>query len=77
MPISRYGEECVMMWGYFKSKGQGNFIRMYSILDSLVQSFYGKRLNKLQQKQTQLILYHQYVMSKGEKRQDRKHDHYF
>uniref|UniRef100_A0A8C9ZBR4 non-specific serine/threonine protein kinase n=1 Tax=Sander lucioperca TaxID=283035 RepID=A0A8C9ZBR4_SANLU len=28
MPISRYGEGYVMMWGYFNSKGQGNFIRM-------------------------------------------------
>jgi len=31
--ISRYGEGYVMMWGYFNSKGQGNFIRMHSVLD--------------------------------------------
>jgi len=33
MPISRYDEGYVMVWGYFNSKGQGNFIRMHSILD--------------------------------------------
>jgi len=29
LPISRYGEGYVMMWGYFNLKGQGNFIRMH------------------------------------------------
>ena len=37
----------------------------------VVQSFYEKRLNKLQQKQTQLILYPQYVLSK-EKNNNRR-----
>ena len=35
MPISRYGEGYVMTWGYFNSKGLGDFIRMHSILDPL------------------------------------------
>jgi len=35
MPISRYGEGYVMIWGNFNSKGQGNFIRMHIILDPL------------------------------------------
>jgi len=32
MLISRFDEVCVMMWGYFNPKGQGNFIRNHSIL---------------------------------------------
>jgi len=31
--LYRYGEGYVMMWGYFNSKSQGNFIRMHSVLD--------------------------------------------
>ena len=38
-----------------------------SLVPFLVQSFYEKRLNKLQQKQTQLILYPQHVLSEGKK----------
>jgi hypothetical protein len=35
MPISRYGMYAgyVVRWGYFNSKGLGDFIRIYSILD--------------------------------------------
>ena len=35
MAVSWYGEGYVMMWGYFNSKGLGDFIRMHSILDPL------------------------------------------
>ena len=42
-------------------------------LPAVVQLFYEKRSNKLQQKQTQQILYPQYVLSKEKKTSEESH----